>query len=201
MSIVLPIGRRSAMAVLSMLAVAGMGIAGVAGAEEPPPGQPPPEQPPPDQPPADQPPPSQPSQPPPASNRQMIQGQFVPAKDSGMRIRGTAKLIHGARGSTKLSVHAGGLPPAKGYPTWLHSGACADNGPDYINDPNGPHEPPNALWASSDSANPKGSLQSSASGNAKGYGMASWAARPEARSVVIHNPDDATKALACADLQ
>ena len=188
MNAVLPIRRRTTMAVVSMLALAGLGMTGVAGAEVPPnsPGQPPP---------------GQPSQPPPASNRQMIQGQFVPAKDSGLRIRGTAKLIRGARGSTKLSVHASGLPPTQAYPTLLHSGACADNGPDYLNDPNGTHEAPNVLKASSDPADPNGPLQSSPSGNAKGYGVASWVARPEARSVVIHDPDTTKPALACADLQ
>jgi len=70
-----------------------------------------------------------------------------------------------------------------------------------MQDPNGPKEPPNELWASSDPANPKGPLQPSPSGNAKGYGVASWVARPEARSVVIHSPDAGNPALACADLQ
>jgi hypothetical protein len=186
-----PIGRRRAMTVLSILAFAGVSLAGVAGAEPPPesPGQPPPGEPPP------------PSQPPPANSRNMIQGEFVPTKDSGLRIRGTAKLIRGQRGSTKLSVHASGLPPTTGYPTWLHSGACADNAPAYMQDANGVSEPPNQLWASSDPADPKAPLQSSASGNAKGYGRAPWTARPEARSVVIHSPDAGNPPLACADLQ
>ena len=189
------IGRRTAVAVVSILAFAGLGLAGMAEADVPPesPGQPPPGQPPADQPP--------PGQPPPASNRQMIQGQFVPAKDSGLRIRGTAKLIQGQRGSTKLSVHASGLPATKTYPTWVHTGTCAEKGPAYMNDPNGLHEPPNELWASSDPADPKGPLQSSASGNAKGYGVAPWAARPEARSVAIHGSEDVNQILACADLQ
>src|SRR5438445_12296860 len=74
-------------------------------------------------------PPAPPAQPPPAAGGQIAQGQFVPAKGSSLRIRGTAKLIRGVRGSTKLSVHASGLPSDKAYPTWLHSGACADNSP------------------------------------------------------------------------
>ena len=194
MNSVRPIGRRRAMAVASILAVAGLSLGGVAGAEPPPgqPGQPPPGQPPP------------PSQPPPANSGQsgqMVQGPFVPTQGSGLRIRGTAKLIRGMRGSTKLSVHASGLPPSKGYPTWLHSGACADNAPAYMQDANGAPEPPNELWASSDPANPKAPLQSSPSGNAKGYGTAPWTARPEARSVVIHSPDAGNAPLACADLQ
>jgi hypothetical protein len=158
-----------------------------------------PNQPPPSQPPPEQAPPSQ-SQPP-SHSGQMVQGQFVPTKGSGLRIRGTAKLIRTQRGNTKLSVHAGGLPPAKAYPTRLHTGTCAEGGPDYKHDASGPAEPPNALWASSDPSDPKGGLQSSDSGNAKGYGVAPWLARPEARSVVIHSPDAGNPALACADLK
>lgn len=184
---------RRVLLVASMLSLIGLGALGAAAEVPSDPNQPPPSQPPPDQPP--------PGQPPPSSSGQTAQGQFVPAKGSGLRIRGTAKLIRTQRGNTKLSVHAGGLPPAKAYPTKLHSGACAENGPDYKQDPNGPPEPPNALWASSDPADPKGGLQSSESGNAKGYGVASWVARPEARSVVIHSPDAGNPALACADLQ
>jgi hypothetical protein len=187
MNTVCPISRRTAMAVLSVLAFAGVSLTGGAGAE-PPPGQPPPDQPPP------------PSQPP-ANSRQMVQGPFVPTKDSGLRIRGTAKLIRGQRGKTKLSVHASGLPPTNAYPTWLHSGACAENAPAYMQDANGVPEPPNQLWASSDPSDPKAPLQSSPSGNAKGYGTAPWTARPEARSVVIHSPDAGNPPLACADLQ
>lgn len=183
---------RRVLLVTSMLALTGLGVTGVAAEEVPSdPSQPPPSQSP------SQPPPSQP----PSSSGQVVQGQFVPAKGSGLRIRGTAKLIRTQRGNTKLSVHAGGLPPAKVYPTRLHSGACAEAGPAYKQDANGPAEPPNELWASSDPADPKGGLQSSESGNAKGYGVASWVARPEARSVVIHSPDAGNPALACADLQ
>jgi len=175
---------RRILAVVSVLTVAGLTMTpAVADTPPAPPAQPPP------------------AQPPPAAGGQIAQGQFVPAQGSALRIRGTAKLIRGARGSTKLSVHASGLPAAQAYPTWLHSGACADNSPDYMQDPNGPKEPPNELWASSDPANPKGPLQPSPSGNAKGYGVASWVARPEARSVVIHSPDAGNPALACADLQ
>jgi hypothetical protein len=183
---------RRALVVASTLALT-LGLAGLAVAEDVPPGQPPPSQPPPSE---AQPPPSQSP-----GSGQMSQGQFVPTKSSGLRIRGTAKLIRAQRGNTKLSVHAGGLPPAKIYPTRLHTGACAENGPDYKNDPNGAPEPPNELWASSDPSDPKGGLQSSDSGNAKGYGVASWVARPEARSVAIHSPDAGNPVLACADLQ
>ena len=182
---------RRALLVASVLVMLG---ARAAGAEAPAdPNQPPPSQPPPQQ--------SPPSQPPSSNSGQVSQGQFVPTKNSGLRIRGSAKLIRTQRGNTKLSVHAGGLPPAKVYPTRLHSGTCAEAGPDYKNDASGPAEPPNALWASSDPSDPKGGLQSSESGNAKGYGVAPWTARPEARSVVIHSPDAGNPALACADLQ
>jgi hypothetical protein len=188
---------RRALVVASTLALT-LGLAGLAVAEEvgPDPSQPPPSEAQPGQPP-----PSEAQPPPPGSSGQMSQGQFVPTKSSGLRIRGSAKLIRTQRGNTKLSVHAGGLPPAKVYPTRLHAGACAENGPDYKNDPNGAPEPPNELWASSDPADPKGGLQSSDSGNAKGYGVAAWVARPEARSVVIHSPDAGNPVLACADLQ
>jgi hypothetical protein len=153
-------------------------------------------------PPRESPPPSQPDQPPdePSASGQTAQGQFVPTKGSAFRIRGTAKLTRGSRGNTKLSVHAAGLEPDKVYPTYLHTGACAENGPAYKNDPNGPAEPPNALWASSNASDPKAGLQSNTSGNAKGYGLASWLARPEARSVVIHSAESGNPALACADL-
>jgi hypothetical protein len=98
-------------------------------------------------------------------------------------------------------VHAAGLEPDKVYPTYLHSGSCAENGPMYKNDPSGPAEPPNALWASSDASDPKAGLRSNTSGNGKGYGLASWLARPEAKSVMIHSSEDGNAALACADLK
>jgi hypothetical protein len=174
--------------VLVLLGAVGASAEAPADPSQPPPSQPPPEQ-------------APPSQPPSSNSGQVAQGQLVPTKGSGLRIRGTAKLIRTQRGNTKLSVHAGGLPPAKVYPTRLHTGSCAEGGPDYKHDANGPAEPPNALWASSDPSDPKGGLQSSESGNAKGYGVAPWLARPEARSVVIHSPDAGNPALACADLQ
>jgi hypothetical protein len=156
----------------------------------------------PSEPPKESPPPSQPDQPPdePSASGQTVQGQFVPSKGSAFRIRGTAKLTRGARGNTKLSVHAAGLQPDKVYPTYVHTGACAEGGEAYKNDPNGPAEPPNALWASSDPSDPKAGLQANPSGNAKGYGLVSWVARPEAKSVVIHSSEAGNAPLACADL-
>jgi hypothetical protein len=170
---------RRVLGVVPILALTGLGMVSVAAADSPsnPPSQPPP------------------------SNGQAVQGQFVPAKGSPLRIRGAAKIIRGAHQSTKLSVHASGLQSTKAYPTQVHSGACPENGPHYMQDPNGAHEPPNELWASSDPADPKGQLQSNTSGNAKGYGAATWVARPEARSVVIQSPDSGNPPLACADLQ
>jgi hypothetical protein len=157
----------------------------------------------PSDPPKESPPPSQSEQPSdePSQTGQTVQGQFVPTKGSAFRIRGTAKLTRGARGNSKLSVHAAGLEPDKVYPTYLHSGSCAENGPMYKNDPSGPAEPPNALWASSDASDPKAGLRSNTSGNGKGYGLASWLARPEAKSVMIHSSEDGNAALACADLK
>src|SRR5713226_3091858 len=97
---------RRVLGVVSILALTGLGMVRVAAADSP----------------------SNPPSQPPRSNGPAVQGQFVPAKGSPLRIRGAAKKHQ----STKLSVHASGLQATEAYPTQVHSGACPENGPHYM---------------------------------------------------------------------
>lgn len=130
----------------------------------------------------------------------LSQGRFAPTKNTTMPVHGRARLFRGERGRTKLSVSAGGLAADTSYPAHLHVDKCADNGPEYRDDPEGVAEPPNELWAASDQADPGAGLRTDSSGRTKGMGSVAWTARPEALSVVIHSPDTGHPALACADL-
>jgi hypothetical protein len=128
----------------------------------------------------------------------VTEGSFYPMGGEGSTVFGSAKLVRHDAGSD-LTVHVHGLAPETRYPMHLHAGTCAEMGPHYRNDPQGPAEPPNELWPTSDPDDPKAGVTSDEDGIATGRGHAPWKARPEARSVMIHNSDTG-RMVACADL-
>lgn len=130
----------------------------------------------------------------------VAQGDFYHVGDGGTELMGSAKVVRFDDDTTSLQVHVHGLEPGASYPVHLHAGACADDGPHYRHDADGPEEPPNELWASSDPDDPQAGVTADGDGNASGSGMAPWRARAEARSVFVHSPGKDGRPLGCADL-
>lgn len=143
---------------------------------------------------------------------QVTRGDFVRlgALEHEPHLAGTAQLVRNAAGRTLLSVQVKGLQAGETYGVHLHNLPCSDvnpGGAHYKHDPAGVPNPPNELWASSQSKNPMAGVRANAAGHARGNGVASWVARPEAQAVVIHadshsggTPAGGPK-LACADLR
>lgn len=129
------------------------------------------------------------------------QGDFYHVGDDAPgNLMGSAKVVRFDDDTTSLQVHVHGLKPGATYSVHLHFGACADRGPHYRHNPDGPDRPPNELWASSDGDDPAAGVTANDEGNASGSGMAPWRARGEARSVFIHSPAKDHPAIGCADL-
>lgn len=95
-----------------------------------------------------------------------------------------------AADTTTIWVVLNGLAPHTHYGAHLHVGSCDAVGGHYQDDPNGAAEPPNELWPV---------LDTDRLGRARTNVTAHWVARPEAASVVVHDPATGAKAL-CADL-
>ena len=123
-------------------------------------------------------------------------------------IRGTAKLVRSAN-QTWLVVRVTGLVPGQVYSSHLHEGTCGDpTSAHYKNDPTGPEGPPNELWPTTDQTDPTFGLLAKSNGVARGFGKVDWVARPTARAVWIHQPEDPAAPpgshvharIACADL-
>ena len=132
---------------------------------------------------------------------EVAQGDFYHVGDDAPgNLMGSAKVVRFDDDTTSLQVHVHGLKPGATYSVHLHAGACADHGPHYRHDPNGPTRPPNELWASSDEDDPTAGIAANDKGNASGWGRAPWRAHPEARSVFIHSRAKGRPAIGCADL-
>lgn len=127
-----------------------------------------------------------------------LTGEFQPLEENTEQdISGEATLTR-TRDRTRLSVDVRGLQPEAVHRAHLHEGTCADRSPHYQNDPEGPEEPPNELWPSSDPDDPTAGLQADADGLASGEGTADWRAEGPL-SVFVHAPGGHDM-LACADL-
>jgi len=125
-----------------------------------------------------------------------------------IEVRGTAQLVRSG-GHTFAEVLVTGLTPGLTYLSHLHEGTCADpTSAHYKNDPLGPDGPPNELWPTSDPNNPTAGLTADENGVARGFAVADWVARPTARAIWIHEPEDPTAPpgshqharIGCADL-
>ena len=137
-----------------------------------------------------------------SSSAQVTQGDFEPLDIPDLDIDGHATMIRTGDGRTKISVEVSGLEPGLTYPSHVHNLACGDmrGGGHYQDVPGGSAAPPNELWPSSDPKDPNAGLIANPAGNASGHGTAPWVARPEARSVVIHQSGNPAVRIACADL-
>jgi hypothetical protein len=131
----------------------------------------------------------------------------VPGEEE-LDIRGTAKLVRSGHHTT-VEVKVSGLEPGEVYSAHLHEGTCGNpTSPHYQDDLAGPAGPPNELWPSSDKNDPTFGLLANGRGVAKGSGRADWVARPTARAIWIHQPEDPTAPpgehvharIGCADL-
>jgi len=132
---------------------------------------------------------------------EVSQGDFYHVGDETPgNLMGSAKVTRFDDDRTTLQVHVHGLKPDATYSVHLHAGACADHGPHYRHDWNGPTRPPNELWASSRPDDPTAGITADDEGTASGWGAAPWRARPEARSVFIHSGGKGHAAIGCADL-
>jgi hypothetical protein len=147
-----------------------------------------------------------------AASESSVDGEFVPlpaASGVAPDVTGRAHLVRTGDGRTLLTVHLKGLAPGATYGVHLHNAPCSaanPGGAHYRHDPQGPAQPPNELWASSDPHDPLAGVAANPAGNAQGRGVADWTAGDAARAVVIHIdfahggvPSGGAK-LACADL-
>ena len=115
----------------------------------------------------------------------------------GYTITGTAVMVRSAlRGdTTSVRVVLRGLDANTTYKVHVHNGYCSDDpagGGHYQNVIGGPVDEYNEIWPV---------VTTNAAG--VGIGLANhdaWARR-DARSVVVHWPDDSSVRLACADLE
>lgn len=92
--------------------------------------------------------------------------------------------------TTTVWVVLNGLASDTHYGAHLHVGSCDAVGGHYQHDPGGEAAPPNELWPV---------LDTDHLGRARTTVMAHWVARPEAASVVVHDPATGAKVL-CAGL-
>ena len=124
----------------------------------------------------------------------------------GLQISGAA-VVQRSTGGTSGMVAVRGLVPSLVYAVHLHKEACSfpgnPGGGHYQNVPGEAAAPPNELWFSSTS-DPTAGVTAYPNGAGVGRGSVPWVARPEARSVVIHQVVGGSTAggpkIACADL-
>ncbi|WP_152189228.1 ThuA domain-containing protein [Georgenia satyanarayanai] len=126
-------------------------------------------------------------------------GEFTRSGHGGgtLDIGGTATFRKTATG-TAVSVRVTGLLPGQEYASHLHDGSCMDHGGHYMHDPSGPAAPPNEIWASS-SNDVRGNLVPNRNGIAVGSGSATWVARQEPLSIMVHDSEPPGLPIACAD--
>ncbi len=113
-------------------------------------------------------------------------------------IAGHATMVKNNNG-TKVNLHITGLMPYLVYTAHVHNAPCSlGGGGHYQHDINGIPAPPNELWPSSDKNVP--GMEANPSGNSNGKADSDWIARPEAQSIVVHDPTDKAR-IACLDLE
>lgn len=121
----------------------------------------------------------------------------------GLGVSGFATLSR-HQGGTTASIVVRGLAPGRTYAAHLHNAPCNRGSGHYQNVVGGASAPPNELWLSSTGV-PAAGITANRGGTALGVGSAEWVARPDARSIVIHQvPEGGSTAggpkIACADL-
>lgn len=111
----------------------------------------------------------------------------------GYTLTGGAFMVRGADGRTSVHVEVGGLNPDTMYPVHVHDQACRTGGGDHYKiDPTVMDtQEANELWPA---------ITSNPDGWGAGYVTVEHTARPEAQSIVVHEPGDNTR-IGCIDLQ
>lgn len=127
---------------------------------------------------------------------QVTRGEFVTFATGpalGYNVAGHAQMVRTAAGQTIVSVHVTGLRAGVAYGAHVHNLPCdtSSGGGHYQDLVGGPVDAINEIWPGF-TANPAGV------GN--GFASNGFTARPEAQSVVIHDPTAGNARIACADL-
>lgn len=112
----------------------------------------------------------------------------------GYDISGHAQMERLPSGKTLVSVHVTGLRPGVTYPVHVHNRACNDNngGGHYQDNVGGPVDAVNEIWPG---------FTSNGAGVGNGNATNAFVARPEARAIVVHDPNAGGARIACADLE
>ncbi len=132
-----------------------------------------------------------------AQGAQVTRGDFntfASGAGLGYDISGQAQMIRTADGRTLVNVQLQGLHPFVTYGAHVHNLPCNVNngGGHYQHVVGGPVDATNEIWPG---------FTTNAAGQGNGLAVNEFTARPEAQSVVVHDPDAANARIACADLQ
>jgi hypothetical protein len=112
----------------------------------------------------------------------------------GYDISGHAQMERTAAGTTLVQVHAAGLRPGISYGVHVHNLPCgtSNGGGHYQNIVGGAVDNANEIWPA---------FTTNRAGIGNGNATHAFTARPEAQSIVIHDPLAANARIACADMQ
>ena len=114
----------------------------------------------------------------------------------GFDVRGAALMVRAPAGggTTVVLVRVRGLHAEYStYPAHVHNAPCADGGGGhYQHEIGGAVDAVNEIWPT---------VSSNGAGRGRGFAVHGNWARPDAQSIVIHDPGDTSERLACADLR
>lgn len=132
-----------------------------------------------------------------AAGAQVTRGEFrtyASGPGLGYDIGGHAQMERLPSGKTRVSVHITGLQPGVTYPVHVHNKACNDSngGSHYQDIVGGPVDAVNEIWPG---------FTTNGAGIGNGNATNAFVARPEARAVVVHDPNAGGARIACADLE
>ncbi|MCJ7779936.1 MAG: hypothetical protein MUQ27_03855 [Acidimicrobiia bacterium] len=132
-----------------------------------------------------------------ATGAQVTTGRFDTTQagmDAGYDINGFAIMVRipvGSDGETLVRVLVRGLEPNKAYSTHVHNGTCESGGGSHYQEVvGGSVDAVNEIWPT---------VNTNQRGNGRGAASHGHWARPEAQSIVIHEPGSGVR-LACAQL-
>lgn len=131
-----------------------------------------------------------------ADGTQVTKGDFASFASGpslGYDVAGHAQMVRTADGRTFVTVHLSGLHAGVAYGAHVHNLPCGVNngGGHYQHVVGGPADPINEIWPG---------FTTNAAGIGSGNATNDFTARPEAQSVVVHDPDAGNARIACADL-
>jgi hypothetical protein len=118
---------------------------------------------------------------------------FAAGPSLGYDVAGQAQMVRTAHGRTTVIVHLSGLHAGVAYGVHVHNLPCgvSNGGGHYQDVVGGPADPINEIWPG---------FTANAAGIGNGNATNDFTARPDAQSVVVHDPDASNARIACADL-